>query len=334
VKISTSKVSMISHQGGLDSLQTGRENIFNQLSLSGMSRRAINENVDPIIDFSEIAHSIDAPVGSYSLGMRQRLLFSIYARLSPDLFIVDEALNGGDLSFRRKFQMFLNEFIARGGSILLASHDLFAIQTMCSQCILLNQGQVMAIGEPVEVIDQYQKSLVGSDAGSQPIAANHDNSLFIELGAKAPLAAAATTVLVESVQMSDAGPEVLTPGGPATVRIDCLCRETVSPAACTIIIHDINAQRLAMVTTIQPALTEGRHVLHCFVESLPLVPATYYMMVVFTKADNGVVLGTKGYFDKPLPFEITGPVDGLTTLNRFFRSFLHVSASWTSEPVS
>lgn len=333
VSLLTNKVVMMSHQGNLDSVQSGRENIINQLSLSGMSKRAIDQSIDAVIDFSEIKHSIDAPAGSYSLGMKLRLSFAIYSQLSPDLFVVDEALNGGDLMFRRKFKLFLHEYIAKGGSILLASHDLNSIQTMCTSCILLDQGQVISTGEPVDVIDTYQKLVGANDDGAEPLAGNSDSmSLFEELGAKPPIDDHANVMRIRSVEITASDGDTLRPGGPAVVRVVCDCIETVAPVVCTIAINGSDSLRLGMVSTVQSELKEGRHVLNCFIDSLPLIPGMYYLVVAFTNPDTGVVFAIKGYFDKPIPLEVMAPPDQFTNTYRSLRSFLHLSASWTTEP--
>jgi lipopolysaccharide transport system ATP-binding protein len=332
VHLSTRKVVTLSHHGGLDPVQTGRENIINQLSLNGLTKRAITHNIDAVVNFAEVGQAIDTPVGTYSWGMKLRLLFAIYSRLKPDLFVIDEALTGGDLRFSVKFRSFLDEYIAGGGSILLASHDLFSVQTLCSKCILLNHGEVISIGETVETIDQYQKLMAKTDESAQPMVEQNDNlSFFEELNVAPPTAEQPDVIQIGSVSIQSPDGSAIAPGGPARVLIECFCRETVSPIACSLLIQAANASRLAIVTNIQPELKEGRHVFTCLIESLPLVPATYQMLVSFTDPDKGIVFGIKGYYDKPIQFEIAAPLDRLTTLNRFFSTYLHLPALWTSE---
>lgn len=330
VYLSTRKVVMLSHHGGLDSVQTGRENIINQLSLNGLTKHEIFKNVDAVANFAEIGHSIDSPVGTYSWGMKLRLLFSIYSRLNPDLFVIDEALTGGDLRFSRKFRTFLDEYIANGGSILLASHDLFSVQSLCTSCILLDHGEIVSIGKTIETIDKYQKLAALDDETSKPLNEQSDGpSLFDELNVSPPVQEQPDVIRIISVKIAPNQGASITPGDSASVSIEFVSRETIAPIACTILIQAANASRLALVTTIQPELKEGHHVFNCFIESLCFVPATYQLIVSFSDPDKGIVYGIKGYYDSPIQFEITAPLDRLTTLNRFFSTYVHLPAMWT-----
>ena len=157
VAIHTDRVALVDQSGGLNPMETGRENAITQLALHGMPDEVVTEEMRAIEAFAEIGDFIDAPVGTYSLGMRLRLAFSIYTRLKPDLFIIDEALGGGDHHFRNKFRAFLRSYIDGGGAILLCSHEMLAIQAFCDRCILLDRGRVMMSGPPVMMIDSYHE---------------------------------------------------------------------------------------------------------------------------------------------------------------------------------
>ena len=168
ISLHVNRVALMDHGGGLNSSLSGRENLRNQLSLHGCPSVMIPTKEEAIIEFAEIGAFIDAPVGTYSLGMRQRLAFSIFTQLDPDLFIVDEALNGGDLRFRQKFALFLKEYVGRGGSILLCSHELHAIQMLCPRSILLDHGKLISCGNTTEVIDEYHR-MQSPPAGNEPL---------------------------------------------------------------------------------------------------------------------------------------------------------------------
>jgi ABC-type polysaccharide/polyol phosphate transport system ATPase subunit len=134
---------------------TGAENIFLQGSIMGMTRREIASRFDDIVAFSELADFIDTPVKRYSSGMNARLGFAIAAHMSPDVLVVDEVLAVGDWRFQRKAFDRLGE-MARGGlPVVVVSHQLDRIASLCTQCLLLDRGRVVRRGRPDDCISQY-----------------------------------------------------------------------------------------------------------------------------------------------------------------------------------
>ena len=155
IRLYTHKVALMDASGGINQIQTGRENILTQLALHKCPPDEIETMCLSAIEFAELGSFIDAAVGTYSLGMRLRLAFSIYTCLKPDLFIVDEALSGGDIRFRRKFQTFIKSYIDSGGSILYCSHELFTVQTLCRETLLLDGGRERMMGQTDQVLAMY-----------------------------------------------------------------------------------------------------------------------------------------------------------------------------------
>jgi len=143
---------------------TGRENIFVNGSMLGMTRSEIVRKVESIVEFAGVREYIDVPVKRYSSGMYVRLGFSIAAHLDPDILLLDEVLAVGDLVFQAKCLDLISELRATGRTIVLISHDLGAIQRLCDRAILLHQGQIVHIGTPAEVIDRYQQMTIGAEA--------------------------------------------------------------------------------------------------------------------------------------------------------------------------
>jgi ABC-type polysaccharide/polyol phosphate transport system ATPase subunit len=134
---------------------TGRENIFLNGSIYGLSRAEMNARVESIIDFAELGDFIDTPVRHYSSGMYVRLGFAVAIHTDPDLLLVDEVLAVGDQSFQHKCMDAIQEFRSRGGTLLLVSHDLGAIQSICRRAIWLEQGLVQSAGQPTDVVMDY-----------------------------------------------------------------------------------------------------------------------------------------------------------------------------------
>ena len=145
---------------------TGRENIFLNGAILGMSRREIQSKLDQIIAFSGIEEFIDTPVKRYSSGMYARLGFAVAAHVDPDVLIVDEVLSVGDSLFQQKCIQRMQEIIKGGAAVLFVSHNLKAVTEFCQKCLLLEKGQTIATGTPEEVIARYlHKPARGRNSG-------------------------------------------------------------------------------------------------------------------------------------------------------------------------
>ena len=142
---------------------TGRENIFLNGSMLGMTRTEIARRVDSIVEFAGVPEYIDVPVKRYSSGMYVRLGFSIAAHLDPDILLLDEVLAVGDIVFQAKCLDLISQLRETGRTIVLISHDLGAIQRLCDRAILLHQGQVIMTGNPTDVVDHYQQMAMGEE---------------------------------------------------------------------------------------------------------------------------------------------------------------------------
>jgi len=149
--------------GGFNPEFTGRENIFLNGSILGISQEEMKERSDQIVAFADIGNFIDQPVKIYSTGMFVRLAFSVMANLDADTLIIDESLAVGDEKFQRKCFNRLEEIRKRGSSILFVSHSLQTVEQICDRAILLEGGRIMAQGAPKEVIDTYHILLYGSE---------------------------------------------------------------------------------------------------------------------------------------------------------------------------
>ena len=135
---------------------TGRENIFLNGAILGMSRREIKSRFDEIVDFSEVEKFLDTPVKRYSSGMYVRLAFAVAAHLEPEILIVDEVLAVGDAEFQKKCVGKMEDASSREGrTVLLVSHQLPLIQNLCTRCVLMDQGQIISDGPTDEVIGTY-----------------------------------------------------------------------------------------------------------------------------------------------------------------------------------
>jgi ABC-type polysaccharide/polyol phosphate transport system ATPase subunit len=134
---------------------TGRENIFLNGALLGLSRREIVRRMDGMVDFAELADFIDAPLRMYSSGMTARLGFAIATDAEPDVLLIDEVLAVGDERFRAKCSDRMLRFRDAGTTILLVSHDMHTVRQLCSRAVWLNRGRVEFAGTAEEVVERY-----------------------------------------------------------------------------------------------------------------------------------------------------------------------------------
>ena len=134
---------------------SGRENVYLNASLLGLTRREIDRKYDSIVDFSELGAAIEDPIRTYSSGMYTRLAFSIAIHVDPEVLLVDEILAVGDQSFQQKCLDRIGAFQAAGGTIVIVSHNLGSLQEMCTQVAWIEDGAVQDLGAPLSVINAY-----------------------------------------------------------------------------------------------------------------------------------------------------------------------------------
>lgn len=150
---------------------TGRENIYLNGSILGMHRHEITDRMDDIIAFSGIERLIDTPIKRYSSGMRLRLGFAVAAHLSPDILLVDEVLAVGDADFQKKCLDAMDDLRSSGRTVLFVSHNMAAVESLCSRCIWIEAGRVKADGEARSVVAEYMRTFAHTSTGSVDVAA-------------------------------------------------------------------------------------------------------------------------------------------------------------------
>lgn len=170
---------------------TGRENIFLNGSILGMTRKEIKNKFDEIVDFSGVEKFLDTPVKRYSSGMYVRLAFAVAAHLEPDILVIDEVLSVGDAEFQKKCLGKMNRITSGGNTVLFVSHNLTAVSKLCSRAALIDSGQLIYQGEPTEVISKYLEGVDTTNASSQ----TSENNRKIRRGSG--------QVRFHSVQLSD-----------------------------------------------------------------------------------------------------------------------------------
>jgi ABC-type polysaccharide/polyol phosphate transport system ATPase subunit len=151
---------------GLDSEDSGYENIITSGMLIGMTRRQIEAKIPEIEEFCELGEYLNLPVRTYSTGMTMRLGFALVTALDPGVLLMDEGFGTGDMRFAERAELRLNDFVGRSRIMVLASHSERTIRTMCNKAILLEAGRIVAFGPVEEISDRYRASVHAADAAA------------------------------------------------------------------------------------------------------------------------------------------------------------------------
>lgn len=134
---------------------TGRENLYLSGAILGMRRWEIDKKFDEIVEFADIQQFVDTPIKHFSSGMYLRLAFAVAAHLEPEILIVDEVLAVGDLAFQRKCLGKMGDIARTGRTVLFVSHNMAAVQNLCSRAVVLHHGEVLDSGSPDRMIERY-----------------------------------------------------------------------------------------------------------------------------------------------------------------------------------
>jgi lipopolysaccharide transport system ATP-binding protein len=244
---------------------TGRENIFLNGSILGMSRAEITRKFDDIVAFAGTERFLDTPVKRYSSGMYVRLAFAVAAHLEPEILIVDEVLAVGDAEFQQKCLGKMGEVARSGRTVLFVSHQMAAVQNLCTEALLLEKGKLALRGAVADVIAQY---LSGAPELMDLSTANRQGSGAIQF---------------TGVTFKDASGAVVrsfTCGPPATMEIGVRCRATQRAVRVGVGFDDHLGYRVATLATNLvgpdiPSLDQGDHVVRLTVPRMSLAPGRY-----------------------------------------------------------
>ena len=141
---------------------TGRENVYINGIMLGLTRREIDQRYDRIVEFSGIGQFIDQPVKTYSSGMYVRLGFAVAVHVDPDILLIDEVLSVGDEEFSQKCIAKIQEMKYRGVTLIFVTHQLDQVRNLCDRALWLDHGEAVAVGDPVRVVDAYLQQVAGS----------------------------------------------------------------------------------------------------------------------------------------------------------------------------
>jgi lipopolysaccharide transport system ATP-binding protein len=238
---------------------TGRENIYLNGAILGMTRAEIKRKFDEIVDFSGVEKFLDTPVKRYSSGMYVRLAFAVAAHLEPEILIVDEVLAVGDYSFQSKCLGKMSEIASGGRTVLFVSHNLQAVRTLCKSVVVLRDGQIVQMGRPGDSIQRYLEDY------RRPFAMHWSRPLTM------PIKGAGFQEVSVSVQ-----------GEQPSLVLCCSCRVRVNDTACrTFLAVDISnslgAGIMQALPDVLPFIPDaaGDYDLYIEITLPPLIPGLY-----------------------------------------------------------
>lgn len=268
VRIHGRLAALIELGTGFHPLLSGRENIELGAALLGLDSKETAFHVERAMAFAELGDFIDAPLQSYSSGMRARLSYAVAALLSPDILLVDEVLAVGDAAFQRKCIGHMHGFLKGGGALVLVSHNIHHIQAICTRGIVLDKGRIIFSGSAVEAVGES----LGLSASSQATSAE-------------PLAAGKGPVAIEAVRLESAGGGPLHTGEDAELSVHYRADEGFD------IIWGFSVWTADGWVCITSAFeTEGRRIssgcgiLSCTIPSLALVGGRYMLKIAIADA--------------------------------------------------
>jgi len=266
---------------------SGRENVFLNGTILGMTRREIKARFDEIVAFSGVEKFIDTPVKFYSSGMYVRLAFAVAAHLEPEILIIDEVLAVGDAEFQKKCLGKMNEVASQGKTVLFVSHDMQAISTLTSKAIFLQKGHLTSAGPTEAIIDSYLNASKRTElVYADPAPATKPKIAGVRLG----------TSLPNNVQTNGKDMTVeITIATPGPVRGACLSFQVVDA-------KERNCAHLWVFDSQLPMCREaGEHTLVCVIPKLRLYMGKYTLKIYLSEPPGGEVFQV---LENVCPFEV------------------------------
>jgi len=269
---------LIALGAGFNPILTGRENIYANMSILGLSTREIEARFDAVVDFAEIWEAIDAPVQTYSSGMTARLGFACAVHIEPEILLIDEVLAVGDVRFRMKCYQRLARLRDQGTAFVLVSHNPNAILNVCEQSLYLKKGQLVAAGPTEQILRQYEADLSLGDSQT-PTGA-------LRLPQKNPQESLGVDITALGFQDAE-GNWQLTPttGDPAILCIEVFCHRPIQRANVGVLISAVAGETERVLTLTCAAEDEyltlpmGRSRVLMHLPNMGLLPGIYNLKV-------------------------------------------------------
>lgn len=293
---------------GFNQELSGRENVFLNGTILGLSREEIRKRFDEIVAFAEVEPFIDMAVKRYSSGMQVRLAFAVAAHLNPDILILDEVLTVGDAGFQKKCLQRMESDTLQGRTVLFVSHSLPSVISFCSRCLWLEGGRLVADGPPKEVTTRYLETIARKEAATAKASGGHAPPVTSEaalVGCAPEIADAIRrgerfgdgTAQISGVRVSVHEPQkkdstFIQTGDNIDVEVDIFSIGNVIDARVAVVIFDLSGNRLIDANTemkgqLLQMLPSDRATVRFILQNVLLKPDTYRVSVEIAR--RGIV---------------------------------------------
>ena len=278
---------------------TGRENVYLNAAILGLSRREVDKVFDDIVEFAGIEEFIDTPVKIYSSGMFVRLGFSVAVHVEPDVLLLDEVIAVGDEEFQRRCYDHLFSLARRGVTIVIVSHSLAVLEQMCDRVAWLDHGTLKDEGPVADIGEQYLEQV--NRAEEARLAAGHGSASEYEREGSGEV----EITRVEFVGRAGASREIAVSGEPVAIRLHYRAHEPIDDAVFGIGVYHQNGVHLAFPNSAWDQAQVGRLQGDGFVdyelERLPLLPGPYILSVAIYHED---VTHAYDHLDRQIPLRV------------------------------
>lgn len=309
--------SLIELGAGSHPMLTGRENIYINGSILGLGKKEIDKKFESIVDFAKLEDFIDTPVKFYSSGMYVRLGYAVAAHLNPEVMLVDEVLAVGDMAFKRKCQRHMKDYLSQGGAVVLVSHDMHLVQSMCSQCILLDHGNIIIIGATTDSVSRY---LEIQNSTSDNVAKRN-----AQLGD--------ASVVIERVDIYPSSGHEIFSGEKVEVTLHYRSDGDFGAVSWNFFIWTGDQQILitagrARFSNIQHRLSRGTGQFRCTIPSLQLVPGTYALKAEILDLAAMYPMASFGWENPPTYFKVKAIGDELDNRRVISGDLVTIDVMW------
>ncbi|MBF0173831.1 MAG: ATP-binding cassette domain-containing protein [Magnetococcales bacterium] len=275
--------ALIQLGAGFSPILTGRENIYINAAILGLSRQEINSRMDEIIEFADIGEFINTPVRNYSSGMRARLGFAVAIHMSPDILLVDEVLSVGDMVFRNKALDRMHKLATSGVAVIFVSHNLSQVDRLCTSAMYLKKGVLQRVGSTMEVISHYSSTNIGA----------HEKGIIHHPGSQ-------EYIWIQEAQLINAQGElngIIRNNEAFTLRLIMEVRQFLQHPHFSFMAEPFHGYITAALFSMpanfdhRPSMAPGQHTIDLNVSHLPLMPGPYRLRLSVTGNDNNQLWG-------------------------------------------
>ncbi len=301
---------------GFNPVLSGRENVYVNAAILGLTRRQASRFLDQIAEFAELDEFMETPVQYYSSGMKARLSYAVAAHLNPDVLLIDEVLAVGDISYQRKCVNHMLKYLGNGGSLIFVSHSPYQIQSVCQRGIVLEHGQLTFSGTAVESLNYYLESQQPQSrdliSGSPSLVPNDDHPIVIE-SIVASAVSGDTIWTGESLR--------LTLKFNSLESVDVIWGFSILTGdqwVCVTSAFDMTPRRLS----------PGAGELRCLIPRNPLVAGSYWLRAAIIEPASLQPLALFGWQDSPQAFSVRSRPTVLNNAQTAMNQLVTLDVEW------